>query len=145
MRDLKKNQVPMFYALYSDSIPVYDAAGNEELEKKSGYLAPVKFKASLSAGRSDAYESPFGNSVTYDRVILSSNTKLPITDNSLIWINSEPKYDNSGNVITSSADYQVSASPLNTLNVVKIAIKKLVANKPTSSTGTSTGGTGDGF
>jgi hypothetical protein len=129
MRDLKKNQVAMFYALYSDSIPVYDDQGRETLETKCGYLHPVSFKASISAGRSDAYESPFGNNVAYDRVILSSNKSLPINDNSLIWVDNIPVYDTDGSVLVSSADYQVSANPIKTLNVVKIAVKMLTANK----------------
>ena len=143
-RDLKKNQITMYYALYSDSIPVYDKNGNEELEKTSGYLKPVEFKASLSSGRSDAYDSPFGNNVSYDRVILSPNVSLPITDTSLIWVKNTPTYDAKGNVDPKSADYKVAAKPLDSLNVLKIAIKMNLTSDNTSSTGTGIG-TGDGF
>ena len=125
MRDLKKNQVAMFYALYSDSIPIYDDEGHEELEKGKGYLPPVSFKASLSAGRSDAYESPFGNNVSYDRVLLTSNKDIAIKNNSLIWIENAPEYDANNKVIPQSADYKVAAPPIKTLNTVKIAIQML--------------------
>ena len=127
-RDLKKNQISMYYALYSTNIPVLDADGNDTLETMSGYEKPIQFSASISSGRSDAYDSPFGNNVSYDRVILSSDMSLPVTDTSLIWIDNAPTYDEAGTVKPDSADYKVAALPLKSLNAVKIAVKRNVVN-----------------
>lgn len=127
-RDLKKNQISMYYALYSTNIPVLDADGNDTLETMSGYKKPIQFSASISFGRSDASDSPFGNNVSYDRVILSSDMSLPVTDTSLIWIDNAPTYDEAGTVKPDSADYKVAALPLKSLNTVKIAVRRNVVN-----------------
>lgn len=124
MRNLKKNQRNLYYALYKEDIPIYDENGFEELESKSGYDTPVQFKASLSTGQSDAEESPFGKNVTYDRVISTCDTSLPIDENSLIWVKNKPVYNADGTVNPDSADYEVAAPPLDGLNSLRIAIKK---------------------
>ena len=124
MRNLKKNSRTMYYALYDSEIPIYDEDGNPELETMAGYKEPVQFKSSLSTGQSDAEESPFGKNVTYDRVISTCDTSLPIDENSLIWVKSKPVYNTDGTVNPDSADYEVAAPPLDGLNSLRIAIKK---------------------
>ena len=124
MRNLKKNSRTMYYSLYDSEIPIYDEDGNPELETMAGYDNPVPFKASLSTGQSDAEESPFGKNVTYDRVISTCNTSLPIDENSLIWVKNTPVYNDDGTVNPDSADYEVAAPPLDGLNSLRIAIKK---------------------
>lgn len=124
MRGLKKNQRPMHYALYDTDIPILDENNFEELETRAGYKTPVLFYASLSTGQSDAEESPFGKNVTYDRVISTCDTSLPIDENSLIWVKNTPVYNADGTVNPDSADYEVAAPPLDGLNSLRIAIKK---------------------
>lgn len=124
MRNLKKNNRPIHYALYDNEIPIYDENGNEELETRAGYKTPVLFYASLSTGQSDAEESPFGKNVTYDRVISTCDTSLPIDENSLIWVKNTPLCNDDGTVNPDSADYEVAAPPLDGLNSLRIAIKK---------------------
>lgn len=124
MRNLKKNNRPMHYALYDNEIPIYDENGNEELETRAGYKTPVLFYASLSTGQSDAEESPFGKDVKYDRVISTCETNLPINENSLVWYKNKPVYNADGTVNPDSADYEVAALPLDGLNSLRIAIKK---------------------
>lgn len=118
-RDALINVRTMRYALYGKKITT-----DEEFETSIGYFEPVEFSACLSTGQSNAEESPFGVNVSYDRVI-STAQKLPIDENSIIWINAEPKYLDDGNVDGSSADYKVAAPPLDGLNSLRIAIKKV--------------------
>ena len=124
MRDLKKNQRKMHYALYDSEIPIYDENGNEELETRAGYKNPVFFRANLSAGKSNAEESPFGKDVSYDRVISTCDMDLPIDENSLIWVKNKPVFNADGTVNPDSADYEVSAPPLDGLDNLLIAIKR---------------------
>lgn len=124
MRDLKKNRRKMYYALYKDDIPILDENDFEELEYKSGYGIPILFYASLSTGQSDAEESPFGKNVSYDRVISTCDTSLPIDENTLIWVKNKPVFNADGTVNGDSADYEVAALPLDGLNSLRIAIKK---------------------
>jgi len=114
----------MFYALYSDKIPVLDDEGNETLETTEGFLNPVEFQASLSSGTSNADESPFGANISYDRVISTVDTSLSIDEHSIIWYKNEPVYKEDGTVDDASADYKVAAVPLDGLNSLRIAIKK---------------------
>ena len=125
MRNCKKNQRRMYYALYSDRIPIVDENGNEEFEYQIGYEKPVEFYACLSYGQSNAEESPFGTNVSYDRVISTADTSLPIDENSIIWVRNEPIYNEDGTVDGASADYKVAALPLDGLNSLRIAIKKV--------------------
>lgn len=124
MRDLKKNLRKMHYALFDKEIPIYDENGNEELETRAGYTNPVLFHANLSAGQSNAEESPFGKDVSYDRVISTCDMDLSIDENSLIWVKNKPVYNADGTINPDSADYEVSAPPLDGLNNLLIAIKR---------------------
>lgn len=124
MRSLKKNQRKMHYALYDSEIPIPDENGYEELETRAGYVEPVLFYANLSAGKSDAEESPFGKDVSYDRVISTCDIDLPIDENSIIWVKNKPVFNADGTVNPDSADYEVSAPPLDGLNNLLIAIKR---------------------
>lgn len=127
MRAIKKNLRKMWYALYSDKIPILDKDGNPTFEYEPGYENPVEFKANLSAGSSDAEEQPFGTNVQYDRIILLYDMDCPIDENSRIWVKDKPTY-NGLIADPDSADYEVAASPLDSLNVLRIAIRKRVGN-----------------
>lgn len=118
-RNATINTRTMFYALYGKKIEIGD-----EFEKRIGYFEPVKFNACLSTGQSNAEESPFGANISYDRVI-STVESLPIDENSIIWINTKPTYLEDGSVDGSTADYKVAAPPLDGLNSLRIAVKKL--------------------
>lgn len=118
-RNATINTRTMFYALYGKKIEIED-----EFEKRIGYFEPVKFNACLSTGQSNAEESPFGANISYDRVI-STVESLPIDENSIIWINTKPTYLEDGSVDGSTADYKVAAPPLDGLNSLRIAVKKV--------------------
>lgn len=114
----------MHYALYDNEIPIVDVNGNDELETRAGYKNPVLFRAHLTPGKSDAEESPFGKDASYDRIISTCDMNLPIDENSLIWVRNKPTFNDDGTVNGDSADYEVAAPPLDSLNSLLIAIKK---------------------
>lgn len=122
MRDLKRNQRKMYYSLYVEQ-------GNDSdfdiLDTVAKYSAPVEFKASLTAGKSDSDDSPFGKDISYDRIISTVNKDLPITETSLIWYGTEPVLSEDGSADPSSADYKVAAAPLDGLDGIRIAIKRI--------------------
>ena len=109
-KQLKRNKRKMYYALYDKQMPV----GDDVLECKAGYKKPVAFRASLSTGQSNAQENPFGTSVDYDRIICSTDMRLPITETTLLW---------NGSVDPSSANYKVAAHPLDGMQSLRIAVK----------------------
>ena len=123
MRNATKNNRRMWYALYDGRVMMNDTAGRPTLEYSESYSSPVEFYANLSAGTSDAEEQPFGANVQYDRIILSHDMGLPINEHSLIWLN-EPEVNPYGLADPKTADYEVAAAPLDSLNVIRIAIKR---------------------
>lgn len=144
MRSLKKNQRKLYYSLYDDEIPILNDKGELELETMAGYTNPVIFHANLSAGKSNAEESPFGKDVSYDRVISTCDMDLPIDENSIIWVKNKPTYNAEGTVNGDSADYEVAAPPLDGLNSLLIAIKKRSKSVVDNSSNSEENGTDSG-
>ena len=119
MRTALKNKRSMKYALYQEKIKTYalDDEGNILTDQngnpistgyKAGYDAPVDFEASISFAGGEAEAVSFGVSVgDYDSKLLALKGELPISETSLIFTESEPEYDNSGNLKEKSADFRV--------------------------------------
>ena len=128
-RNATINTRTMHYALYGKEI-----VDEDNFTKRVGYFEPVEFRACLSTGQSNAEESPFGANVTYDRVISTVDTTLPIDENSIIWIKNKPRYKADNSVDETSADCKVTAPPLDGLNSLRIAVKKISHNVFNSAT-----------
>ena len=124
-RDAVQLQTDMWYSLYAGKNPDYDDEGLEELEYTASRDNPVSFVGCLSAGNSDGYEQPFGVDVKYDRIITTKDITLPITETTLLWIDTKP-VDDEGNFLSPlpEADYVVVARPLKSKNALRIAIKE---------------------
>lgn len=132
MRDLRRNQRKMYYSLY---IEQENDSEFDTLDTVAKYSKPIEFKASLSVGQSDADDSPFGKDISYDRIISTVNKSLPITETSLIWYETKPVLLEDGSADPSSADYKVAAMPLDGLDDIRIAIKRIAkSNVPQEST-----------
>ena len=146
MRDLRRNQRKMYYSLYMEQ---ENDSGFDALDTVAKYSAPIEFKASLSVGQSDSDDSPFGKDISYDRIISTVNKSLPITETSLIWYETKPSLLEDGSADPSSADYKVAAMPLDGLDGIRIAIKRIAkSNVPKEnvegdSVSSNTGNVGD--
>lgn len=139
MRSLKKNKQKLYYATYSDEIPVYESDEDGKIKyteidgemvpipigTMAGYNKPVVFYANISAGKGDVQADVFGSSVDYSRTISTCDMTCPITKLTRIWIGCEPKYKDDGTVDGDSANYEVAAPPAKSLNGIVIAIKEL--------------------
>lgn len=138
MRSLKKNKCMLYYSTYDDQITEYyrDSDGNiiyDEIDgerfpkiiaERAGYNNPVSFYANISAAKGTSDSEVFGVSLDYTKTISTCDMTLPISETSLIWFETEPKYNVDGTVDSSSADYAVVAVA-RSLNNVVYAIKKL--------------------
>lgn len=120
MRNLKKNTKKLWYSNYSGKIPILDENGDKTGDYESGYTVPISFLATLSASRGNAYADMFGTNIDYTRT-LSTVEKLPIREESLIWVN-EPAMNPDGTVDSESADYSVTGIAEGLVRVV-IALK----------------------
>ena len=125
MRALRKNKQKMNYALFKESVPVYekdeqgnpivdfvDEQGNtfyrETGSNKDVYYAPVEFFASISSNLNEMRATEYGvdPSSIFSEIIADKGT-LPLTFGAKIWRTSEIQYDSDNDPIPESADYTV--------------------------------------
>lgn len=123
MRTLKKNKQIMRYALYADKVPVYatdddgnilyDTVDGEQIPIETGdyvhgYAEPVEFKANIIFAGGQAEAEAYGMDVgAYTHKMVTMRKRLPITETTLIFRESEPRYGTDGILIDTSADFRV--------------------------------------
>jgi len=122
MRSLERNKITLYYALYSNKIPVLDEYGQDTGECTSGYLNPVKTRQRVSPNKGEANTEAFGIMTDYDRVIITTD-KLPLTEQSIVWIETVPTIKEDGSTDTPH-DYKV-VKPGEDINVGQYAIKRV--------------------
>jgi hypothetical protein len=134
MRTLKKNTQKMYYANQDKIVPVYDIyvdAEENEYHLETGetklvYGDPVEFRGNIAMSGGDAEAVEFGlNLADYEAILVVASNSLPITETSLIWLNTEPKYDIENVVDAHTADYRI-VKINKTPNVDKYVLKKVV-------------------
>lgn len=119
MRGLERNKVLFYYVLYLGKVIVRDEYGNE-----SGYRViyskPIACKANISPAKGGASIQLFGSDLEYDKVIVLDDTSCPIDENTVLFIDRDPKYDADGNPLFDYIVRRVARS----LNSVSIAISR---------------------
>lgn len=118
----RANMQSMMYSLYQEKTIEYktDESGNVlyvtvngkqkpiEKELPAHYTSPVEFKASISMSGHNVEAVEFGIDISnYSAIITTPKGMLPITESSIIWYTSKPKFKKDGSVDESSADYRV--------------------------------------
>ena len=83
MRDLKRNQQTIWYALLNVSTDA-DEWGNTDDVKTYGN--PIEIKMSLSANKGEASAQAFGADLSYDREMSTHDMNCPIDEYSHLWI-----------------------------------------------------------
>lgn len=139
MRSLKKNMQKLYFATYSEEIPVYETDEDGKIKYTevdgelvpiqigimAGYNKPVIFYANIARSGGEAEAKEYGFDIgSYQAILSSSDKSLPITETSRIWHEREPQYHEDGSVDGDSADYSVLADK-SSLNVKKFLLKKL--------------------
>lgn len=123
MRTLYRNKTRIYYANYLRKVPLKDEYGNLNGEYKVVYGDPFPIMANVSAARGESTTRQFGDDIRYDRIIILDNPAFPITETSVLWIDTLPDFDENGRTITPH-DYivkQVAPS----LNSMSIAVSKV--------------------
>ena len=88
LRTLERNKQVIYYALYEDKEPVLDENGNETGEYEILYSSPTALRINVSAARGESSTRPFGNTENYDKVLMTDDLSIPITETSILWIDS---------------------------------------------------------
>lgn len=131
MRCLARNKCTFFYALHGEQTELIDEYGNKTGQYKISYTDPVEMRGNVSAAQGEIQTRQFGDSETYDKVIVLDDPLAPIDEYSVLWVDSQPELtvkgqlatDENGNIKTPH-DYIVK-KVARSLNSVSIAISKV--------------------
>lgn len=124
MMTLNQNKQKLYYALLDNVVPIYetdddgniiyyeDEEGNkiplETGDTKIIYSKPVEFYGNIAMSGGEVEVQEFGlNLADYEAILILGKNTLPITETSLIWQNTEPRFNNDGTVDENSADYKI--------------------------------------
>lgn len=121
MKTMERNKQRFFYLLYDRKKPVKDEDGNETGEETVIYKEAVSFRANVSAATGASQVEQFGNLTGYDKVIVTDDLTCPIDENSVLFLDKEPEYDEDGKPLY---DYMVKRVA-KSLNSVSIAVTKV--------------------
>ena len=106
MRDLKRNQRVVWYAVPTTTVPILDEYGNDTLEVETVYLPPVPMRCNVSANMGQEAVEVFGSQTEYSRTISMSGYMCPLLEGSRVWFNVEPNAtaDNHNYLVSRVAD-----------------------------------------
>lgn len=121
MKCLERNKSTFHYCLFKEKEPILDANGNKTGEYRLIYEDPVEMKANISPATGESQVEQFGTSLQYDKVIVIDDTACPIDENTVLFVDSQPSFNNDG---TPLFDYIVK-KVAESLNSISIAISKV--------------------
>ena len=122
MRCMARNKTAFYYALYTGQTEIVDEYGNATGQYSVTYGNPVKMFGNVSAAQGEMQTRQFGDSETYDKVIVLDDPNTPIDEYSILWVDTPPVMDG-GSTVTPH-DYIV-RRVAKSLNSVSIAISKV--------------------
>jgi hypothetical protein len=124
MMTLNQNKQKLYYALLDNEVPIYetdddgniiyyeDEEGNriplETGDTKIIYSKPVEFYGNIAMSGGEVEVQEFGlNLADYEAILVLGKNTLPLTETSLIWQNTKPKFNQDETLDENSADYKI--------------------------------------
>ena len=120
MRCMTRNKTTFYYALYTGQTEIIDEYGNATGQYSVIYGDPIKALGNVSAAQGEMQTRQFGESESYDKVIVLDDVNTPIDEYSILWVDTLPS--SSGGVVPH--DYIVK-KVARSFNSVAIAISKV--------------------
>ena len=124
MRCMVRNKTKFYYASYIGETEVIDEYGNRTGEYNLAYEKPIMTLGNVSAAQGEVQSRQFGESESYDKVIVLDDRNAPIDEHSIIWVDTLPHLNEDGSTDTPH-DYVVK-KVARSLNGVSIAISKVI-------------------
>lgn len=121
MKVMERNKRTFWYCLYDRKEPIVDEDGNETGEEQIVYKPAQSIRANISAASGSSQVEQFGNLAGYDKVIVLDDTSCLIDENTVLFIDKEPEYDEDGKPLY---DYMVKRVA-KSLNSVSVAATKV--------------------
>ena len=126
MRTLLRNKTKFYYASYIGETETLDEYGNRTGEYIMSHSAPVEHSGNISPAKGEKQTEQFGESESYDKVIVLDDRNAPIDEHSILWVDTLPSLNEDGTTATPH-DYEVKAVA-RSLNGMSIAIRKVNVN-----------------
>ena len=123
MRCLTINKTTFYYALHNGQTEIKDEYGNVTGQYSVSYSSPIKMRGNVSAAQGEMQSRQFGESESYDKVIVLDDINAPIDEYSILWVDTLPHLTGDGSTDTPH-DYIVK-KVARSLNSVSIAISKV--------------------
>ena len=117
-----RNKAIFYYASYTGQTEIVDEYGNVTGQYSVTYGNPIKMLGNVSAAQGEMQTRQFGESETYDKVIVLDDVNTPIDEYSILWVDTPPILD--GGSTKTPHDYVVK-KVARSLNGVSIAISKV--------------------
>lgn len=125
MRLLKRNQRPVYYSLFNEETDEV-VGGYKTGEKVLLYDAPIMSRMRVSAGKGDSGTTPFGVDVDYTRTLITDDMDCPVTETTLLWIDSTPVQADD-NTVSPPYNYLV-VGVAKSLNHITFAVREVTAS-----------------
>lgn len=123
MRGMVRNKSKFYYASYIGETEIIDEYGNSTGEYKILYSNLNEGSANISAAQGNTEIRQFGESESYDKVIVLDDINTPINEYSILWVDTLPHLNADGST-TTPHDYVVTRKA-KSLNTVLLAIRKV--------------------
>ncbi len=131
MRCMARNKLKFWYALYTKKTPITDDYDNFGGEYDVEHGNPIMGYANISAAKGETQTRQFGETESYDKVLVVDNAAPAFDEYSILWVDRMPELvedgslavDEEGNVKTPH-DYIVK-KVARSLNSVSYAISKV--------------------
>ena len=123
MRCMTLNKTKFYCAAYIGETEITDENGNGTGEYNLAYKNPIKTYGNVSAAQGEMQNRQFGESESYDKVIVLDDKDTPINEYSILWVDTLPHLNDDGSTDTPH-DYVV-RKVARSLNGVSIAISKV--------------------
>ena len=123
MRCMTRNKTTFYYASYIGETEIIDEYGNSTGEYNLIYSKPIKVLGNISAAQGEIQNRQFGESESYDKVIVLDDINAPIDEYSILWVDTLPHLNEDGSTDTPH-DYTVKRVA-KSLNGVSVAISKV--------------------
>ena len=118
MRCLLKNKSVFYYALQGEKTEITDEYGNVTGQYNVSHTDPIKTCGNISTAQGEMESRQFGESESYDKVIVLDDVNTPIDEYSILWVDTLPLSADTPH------DYIVKKIA-RSLNSVSIAISKV--------------------
>ena len=122
MRCMARNKTTFYYALYTGQNEIVDEYENATGQYSVTYGDPTMVLGNVSAAQGEMQTRQFGDSESYDKVIVLDDVNTPIDEYSILWVDTPPYLD--GGSTETPHDYVVK-KVARSLNSVSIAISKV--------------------